>query len=92
MKLEPITTLNIDKQIFVVSELPPNVRTLVTLLDSWRQEEADVRDKLTMLQAAQRTLTQEIVTTVQAVVAAAAPAPVVEPEAVPAAPSETPAN
>jgi hypothetical protein len=75
MKIDAILTLNIDNQMYTVSDLPPHVRNLVALLDSWRQTEADLHDQMTMLQMAQRSLTNDIVAAVQAAQNVPAPAP-----------------
>lgn len=72
MKVEAITTLNIDGQTYNVSDLSDNLQKLVSLLDTCRQEDADLRDELTLVQYTQRALSQDLVAGIQAAATQAA--------------------
>ncbi len=57
-------TLTIDEQAFVVEKMSQNIRSMVGIMDEWRQEEADAQSRLLMVQAALRGLQNDIYNTV----------------------------
>jgi len=90
MNVEPISTLNVDGQTYTVTDLPENLRRLVSLLDSMRQEESDLNDELVTVRYAQRALTQDLSNGLQTMLAEQAAATA---DAAPSVPADAaPAN
>lgn len=60
LKVEETKVLTIDGTTVAVDELEDNVKGLVAYYDHWKQEEADARAHLLMVQTAMRGLANEI--------------------------------
>jgi len=72
MKAEEIKVVNVKGVAYAVDAMSENVQRLVSILNEWRQKEVDTRSELMLVQAAQRELSREIVTVIDAEQAAAA--------------------
>ena len=66
MKVEEIKVINVKGVAHAVETMSENVQRLVSVLNDWRQDEVDARNKLMMVQAAQRELSREIIAVVEA--------------------------
>jgi hypothetical protein len=56
-----IETINIDETQYAVADASEKVQKLVEIFNEWNQEEANIRSKLMMLQAAKDSLSRQII-------------------------------
>jgi len=83
-KVEDIKILNIDEKPYTVDSLGPQVKELIDIYNEWNGEEAELRSKLMVYQAAKETLSQQIMTKAREHLDEAAKAAEPAPEVVPA--------
>lgn len=65
-KIQATTTVNVDGSVYEVSKMSPDVQQMISLLDDWRQEEADYTSKILMARGALKDLQQTLLSTIQA--------------------------
>ena len=65
MKVEPITIINVDDVPHAVSDMSDDVKRLVEFYNEWRQKESDIKSELLLVQAGQRDLSREIISTIR---------------------------
>lgn len=63
-KVQKTTTLTIDNATYNVSDLNGTTRTMVDIMDEWRQREADIGSDLLLVRAALRDIQSQIVAAV----------------------------
>ncbi len=66
LRVEETKVVTIDDQTLAVDTLPDNVQQLVAFYDDWKQREVDLRSELMAMQAAMRTMQQQIAQAVKA--------------------------
>lgn len=64
-QVEKIKVLNIDGNAKAVDDMSDQVKQLVEVYDEWNQEEADLRNKLMMVQSAKNDLSRQIISKVR---------------------------
>ncbi len=74
LRVEETKVVTIDDQTLAVDTLPDNVQQLVAFYDDWKQREMDLRSELMAMQAAMRTMQQQIAQAVKTSQEAAAKA------------------
>jgi len=65
MKVEAISIINVDEVPYAVSDMSEDVKRLVEFYNEWRQKESDIKSELMLVQAGQRDLSREIITTIR---------------------------
>lgn len=65
VRAEEIKVLTVDGTTYVVSDLSQNVQRLVQIYNHWRQQQVDARLELSKIDAALRSLSNEIVLAMQ---------------------------
>lgn len=63
-KVQETKTLNIDNVAYAVEKMSPQLQQLVALMDEWRQEEADLSSKVTMVRSALQNVQNAIYNTI----------------------------
>ena len=99
IEAEDIKVLNVDGTPHVVADLPDNIKRLVDIYNTWRQDEINAKMEVMKVEGAMRNISNEIILAVRAHMApaeeaapeAAAP-PSVPPVAAAPAPAEMPAS
>jgi hypothetical protein len=61
MEVEEIKVVKVDDVNYQVENLSDNAKTLVSLLNDWRNQEADAQSSLALVRAAIRDLTNELI-------------------------------
>jgi len=61
VQVQEIKVINIDNVPYAVDAMSETAQRLVTVYNDWNQNEADIRDKLMMVQAAKETLSRQII-------------------------------
>lgn len=65
-EVQDIQVINIDGVPYAVDAMSETSQRLVGVYNGWNQKEADVRDKLMMVQAAKETISRQIIEQVRA--------------------------
>lgn len=65
-KIQETVTVTIDEQSFEVANLSDNVKQMISLMDDWRQRDADLASELLMVRAALRDIQNTLLTTIKA--------------------------
>lgn len=68
-KIQETTSVTIDEQTYQVADLSDNVKQMIGLMDEWRQEDADLTNKVLMVRAAIRDIQNTLLTTIKQEVA-----------------------
>lgn len=63
--VQPTTTITVDKTIFEVSQMSPEIQQMVAYFDDWRQQEADQTSKLLMVRSALRDIQNTMLEAIQ---------------------------
>lgn len=71
MKVDEIKVVKVDEVTYPVETLSDNAKTLVSLLNEWRDQEAAAQSSLAMVRAAIRDLTNELIGVIRSDVDAA---------------------
>lgn len=71
-QVQATTTITVDEQVFAVDKMSAKIQQMIAMMDEWRQEEADLTVKLTMVRSALRDIQNNIYNTLQAEKAEAA--------------------
>jgi hypothetical protein len=66
MEVEEIKVVKVDDVNYQVENLSDNAKTLVSLLNDWRNQEADAQSSLALVRAAIRDLTNELISVIRA--------------------------
>ncbi len=64
-KVQETTSVTIDDKTFQVADLSDNVKQMIGLMDEWRQEDADLTNKVLMVRAAIRDIQNTLLTTIK---------------------------
>ena len=64
-QVQKTTTVTIDEQSFEVASLSENVQQMISLMDEWRQKDADLTSELLMVRAALRDIQNTLLTTIK---------------------------
>lgn len=64
-KIQPTVTISVGDKTFEVASMSQEVQQLISYMDEWRQEEADVTSKLLMVRAAIHDVQATLLATIQ---------------------------
>ena len=65
-KVQETTSVTIDETTIQVANLSDNVKQMIVLMDEWRQEDADLTNKVLMVRAAIRDIQNTLLTAIKA--------------------------
>jgi len=65
-KIQETVTVNIDNSSYDVAQFGDNIKQMITLMDEWRQKDADLTSELLMVRAAIRDIQNTILSNINA--------------------------
>lgn len=63
-KVMETKTINVDNVVYAVEKMSPQLQQMITMMDEWRQKDADLTVELTMVKAALRDIQNSIYVTI----------------------------